>query len=393
MDGVWGRGARVIQTPKSLIGAGSKAAEAPGLGAPPRGSADGDGGLTRPRVPCGRDTRGFVAFRVDWPPAGDNHCAVRPGNGLPRHLDEWLRASLITQTQADAIRAFEDRRTPRASVALITEALGYLGAALAAAAAAVLVGRSWNDASPGLRILLPGVASLVMVAAGWSLRRTEDAAIARLASVLWLLAAGLSGWFGGQLASDGFDASDQGVALWVGIGVTLPAVPLYLVRRRTLQQLAVIAGLMILAAGTFWGSGISVGLAYLVIGLAWTAFGWMGRAEPRRVALTLGPLAGLTGALVASGDRTSLGVWLGIAVSVGLVAASVSLRHTPMLGLRVAGLFAFLVWAIGYYFGETIGTPLVLLVAGVVLLAVAFVAARLRGLTSERSSPPLEPRD
>jgi hypothetical protein len=44
MDGVWGRGARVIQTPKSLIGAGSKAAEAPGLGAPPRGSAEGTQG-------------------------------------------------------------------------------------------------------------------------------------------------------------------------------------------------------------------------------------------------------------------------------------------------------------------------------------------------------------
>jgi hypothetical protein len=377
IGGVWGRGARVIQTPKSLIGAGSKAAEAPGLGAPPRGSAGGDGGLTRPRVPCGRDTRGFVAFRVDWAPAGANHCAMPAGNGLPRHLDEWVRASLITQTQADAIRAFEHRRTPRASVTLITEALGYLGAALAAAAAAVLVGRSWNDASPGLRILLPGVASLVMVAAGWSLRRTEDTAIARLGSVLWLLAAGLSGWFGGQLASDGFDASDQGVALGVGIGigVTLPAVPLYLVRRRTLQQLAVIAGLMILAAATFWGSRMSVGLAFLVIGFAWTALGWMGRAEPRRVSVTLGPLAGLTGALIASVDRTNVGVWLGIAISVGLVAAS-----------------AFSVWAISYYFGETIGTPLVLLVAGVVLLAVAFVAARLRGLTSERPSPSPEPK-
>ncbi|HEX9311548.1 MAG TPA: DUF2157 domain-containing protein, partial [Actinomycetota bacterium] len=83
---------------------------------------------------------------------------MRPGNGLPRHLDEWVRASLITEAQADAIRAFEDRKAPRASVALITEALGYLGAALAAAAAAVLVGRSWNDASSGLRILLPGAA-------------------------------------------------------------------------------------------------------------------------------------------------------------------------------------------------------------------------------------------
>jgi hypothetical protein len=114
----------------------------------------------------------------------------------------------------------------------------------------------------------------------------------------------------------------------------------------------------------------------------------MGRVEPRRVSLTLGPLAGLTGALVASADRTNVGVWLGIAISVGLVAASVWLRHTPMLGLGVAGLCAFSVWAIGYYFGETIGTPLVLLVAGVVLLAVAFVAARLRGLTGERSSPP-----
>ncbi len=56
-----------------------------------------------------------------------------------------------------------------------------------------------------------------------------------------------------------------------------------------------------------------------------------------------------------------MGVWLAIAISVGLVAASVSPRHTPMLGLGVAGLFAFSVWAIGYYFGETIGTPLVLL--------------------------------
>ena len=294
---------------------------------------------------------------------------MRPGSGLPRHLDEWVRASLIT------------------------EALGYLGAALAAAAAAVLVGRAWNDASSGLRILLPGAASLVMVAAGWSLRSSADAAIARLASVLWLIAAGLAGWFGGQLASDGFDASDRGVVLGVGIGATVTAVPLYLVRRRTLQQLAVIAGLMVLAAGTFYGSVMSVALAYVVIGLAWTALGWMERAEPRRVSLTLGPLAGLTGALVASGDTTNVGVWLGIAISVVLVAASVSLRHTPMLGLGVAGLFAFSVWAISYYFGATIGTPLVLLVAGVVVLTIAFVAARLRGLTSERSSPPLEPRD
>src|SRR4029453_4688330 len=138
IDGVWGRGARVIQTPKSLIGAGSKAAEAPGQGAPPRGSADGDAGLTRSRVPRGRDTRDFGAFTVDRVPAGDDHCAVRLGGDLPRHRDEWVRASLITEAQADAIQAFEDRRTPRASVTLITEALGYLGAALAAAAAAVL---------------------------------------------------------------------------------------------------------------------------------------------------------------------------------------------------------------------------------------------------------------
>jgi hypothetical protein len=70
MDGVWGRRPRVIQTRKSLIGAGSKAAEAPGLGAPPRGSVDGDTGLTRPRVSCGRDARGFVASGLSGPPPG-----------------------------------------------------------------------------------------------------------------------------------------------------------------------------------------------------------------------------------------------------------------------------------------------------------------------------------
>src|SRR6266511_3498226 len=112
--------------PKSLTGARQHGGRSSGPGAPPRGSADGDAGLTRSRVSCGRDTRDFVAFRVDWAPAGDDHCAVRPGNGLPRHLDEWVRASLITEAQADAIRGFEDRRAPRASVTLITEALGYL---------------------------------------------------------------------------------------------------------------------------------------------------------------------------------------------------------------------------------------------------------------------------
>ena len=226
-----------------------------------------------------------------------------------------------------------------------------------------------------------------MCAAGWTLRRTDDAAIARLASVLWLLATGLAGWFAGQLASDGFDASSRGVMLAVGIGVTVMAVPLYLVRRGTLQQLAVIAGLMILAGGAFYGSGVSVGIAFALTGVAWTWFGWEGRVEPRHASLTLGPLAGLTGAVVASIYSPNVGLWLGIVISVALLAASVPLRHTPMLGLGVAGLFVFSVWAISHYFGETIGTPLVLLFAGVILLAVAFVAARLRGLTSERSSP------
>ncbi len=39
-------------------------------------------------------------------------CAVRPANGLPRHLDEWVGASLIMEAQADAIQAFEDRKAP-----------------------------------------------------------------------------------------------------------------------------------------------------------------------------------------------------------------------------------------------------------------------------------------
>ncbi len=84
----------------------------------------------------------------------------------------------------------------------------------------------------------------------------------------------------------------------------------------------------------------------------------------------------------------TVGLWLGVAVSVALIWASVVLRHTGVLALGAVGLFGYLTGTIGYYFADTIGVPFALLLSGVVLVGIAIAVTKLGHATVVPEPPP-----
>jgi len=306
---------------------------------------------------------------------------------LPGRLDRWVTASLITREQADAILRFEKpeaRGVAQRPIPLVTEALAYLGAALALAALFVFLSQAWDGLGAGGRVAVFGVVAAAFFAGGFLLRANPEPAMHRLASVLWALSAGFVGGFAAVLATDAFDASDRGGFLAAGAGGSVYAGALYAARRQTLQQAALAAALVVLAAGLFWESPGGVGIALVVLGVAWLALGWSGRLSPRRTAFAIGALGLLIGPLFLAEPAIGAALAVGVLGSAGLLVASIGLRQTVLLGSGTAGLFVYLTWAIGHYLGETIGLPLALLVAGLAVIAVAVVVARIRPLASGR---------
>jgi hypothetical protein len=73
------------------------------------------------------------------------------------------------------------------------------------------------------------------------------------------------------------------------------------------------------------------------------------------------------------------------------MALSVGVRRTVLLGFGALAVFVYLLRLALQYLGETLGAPLALLVAGVVLLGVAVLTARLRHLTEPAPSPASRP--
>lgn len=72
---------------------------------------------------------------------------------------------------------------------------------------------------------------------------------------------------------------------------------------------------------------------------------------------------------------------LGLVAGLLLMAGSVWLRETVLLGLGVAGLFVYIPMTIFELFGESLGVPVALLITGLVLLAVVAATVRLRPQT------------
>lgn len=315
-----------------------------------------------------------------------------------RDLARWVDAGLLSREQADAIIAHEEgRRDTDSRTPILGEALGYLGAALGLAGGIAWLAGSWEDLGEWTRagILLGG--ALLAGVAGAALLRSTNRAAQRLLSVLWFVAVVLFLWAGAIVAGDVLDAS-EGRLLAAGAAALAMGLPLWLLWRRGLQQLAVVGALHLVVQGlllaAFDAPPLVHGLGVSIVGIAWLVLGWLDRASPRRVAMPLGALSVMFGPVLATGEGDWSLLW-GLGTGLGLMTAAVAYREIPVLAIAAVGTFGFLAGTVVSYFGDTLGVPLALALAGLLIVAGAVVAARwgMRQAGGVARSPKVNPGD
>jgi hypothetical protein len=317
---------------------------------------------------------------------------------LADRLDVWVREGLITRAEADAIAAFESRpgamgarddamttavRAPAAQ-ASASEALAYLGAALAIAAAGTLLGRIWDELSTPARVAIPAFVAATLLVVGWRLRGTGSPPMERLSHIAWFLSSIALGWMAAIVVSDGLGLAERATYVAIGASLVISAGILYVLRPATLEQLAVLAGTMFLAIGLGWGSSSAIGWLFWIVGVAWIVLGARRLLVEAPPALGMGAVVVLVGCVLIATAGGDVGSWVSIVSSAGLIGAGVGLRSQSMLVVGAIGLFFSTIAVVQRYVEGSAGIAAGLLVAAGVVLAVAFVVSRFEPTTWRR---------
>ncbi|HEX6401331.1 MAG TPA: DUF2157 domain-containing protein, partial [Actinomycetota bacterium] len=216
-----------------------------------------------------------------------------PAPSLEERLETWVSEGVITETQAEAIAAFEAGRRPPGRATGITpvaEGLAYLGGALALAAGGTALGGGWDEIPAGAHIAIVATLWLALLVGGWRFRDGPSPALVRLSRVLWLLSAAAFAWTAQLLVDEGLQLDGGPVRLASGAAMTVYAVVLYLARPSTLQQLAIATGVFLLALGFAVDAPTATGFGVWILGIAWIVLGWRRKLVEPAAAATIGSL-------------------------------------------------------------------------------------------------------
>lgn len=305
--------------------------------------------------------------------------------GIVGGVAVWVRRSRFDQAEDDDVRPDEPRR-----ISLLTEAVGYIGTILLLAGATAAVGQRWHDISTAGRLAFLGGASVLFLAVGAVVRSSGEPAFRRLTGVTWAVSVVA---FGGCAAviEDSIDAAARPTFLVIVTTSTAYAGLLWLVHRHAIQHALVFAGLLLSAAAVVTNAvdevdSWMIAVPLWAIGVCWAAAGWWRRLDPWFVAVPLGLLAALIApaAIDVSGARYGLG----IATAAAVMALAVIGRFTPGLAMSAVAMLGYVIGAVTYYFGDTLGIPASLSIAGLLILIMVAVAMRLHWFSRHEPPPP-----
>lgn len=277
-------------------------------------------------------------------------------------------------------------------VPLLIEAVGYVGTILVLAGGAAAIGQRWQDIGTPGRLAVLGAATLVFLVVGFVIRSSTEPAFERLTSVTW--AASVAAFAGTVAVVDQIgDTSSRTAFLTIATTSTVYAMGLWLLHQRAVQQAVLFAGILLSTASVIsftvhdpapW----MIAVPLWAIGLGWAAAGWWRRLTPWFVAVPLGLLVGLV-APAAIDQPIGVRFALGIGTAGVIMAFSVLVRVTPGLALASVALLGYVIRAVTFYFGDTLGVPASLSVAGLLILGLAGVAVHWHWFTGGTPGNPL----
>ena len=304
---------------------------------------------------------------------------------LREDLDRWVDQGLLSVEQSDAILTAETRIPPRpeTGIPVFAEALGYAGAAFAAAGGAVALGRRWESFGDAGRLAIVAGATVLVILCGFAARRARDPAFGRLASVLFALAVRGRAGSAAHIGADLMALEGDVVAVIVGAAMVPVAAGLWRSHRRTLTQIALGVSAIVLATATLgWVVEEPASWAFSAvvwsIGAAWAVTGLLGIVEPRQTALVAGAAVAAMAGFTSPPDTWFLGVAL--LTSIALMAGSVPTGELALLGIGSVSLFVLVTEAVLEHFGDSLGVPLTLTVIGLVFIGVAVGSTRIARL-------------
>ncbi len=131
----------------------------------------------------------------------------------------------------------------------------------------------------------------------------------------------------------------------------------------------------------WWGSGLAcllslIGLALWVLGVSWAGLAWQERLAPAIIGFPVGVLTSMVACAVVAGQLPWLAPLAGLATALGWVGLGVAEDEVVALAPGVLGVFIFLPWTLGRFFGQRLGAPVVAMLSGALLLGAIAVLLR-----------------
>jgi hypothetical protein len=276
-------------------------------------------------------------------------------------------------------------------ISLLTEAVGYVGTILVLAGAVAAVGQRWVDISTTGRLTILGAATLIFLGIGVFIRSSAEPAFQRLTSVTWVVSVAA---FAGSavVVNQSYGTSPETAFLTTAAMTTVYAAVLWLVHQHAIQQAVLFAGVVASTVAIILRTVDSpaawmIAVPLWAIGVAWAAGGWWRRITPWFVAVPMGLLVALITPMPIESSAVRFG--LGIGTAAAVMAFSVVAKFVPGLAMASVAMLGYVIGAVIYYFGDTLGVPASLTIAGLLILSLAAVATRWHWFS--RKQPPVPP--